>query len=102
MPSRLSVRRTLRLCLYSLNMRLKALAFDFDGTSAKSGHVESSTLERLAQWRSSGRRLILITGGTVEELINKFPFLGLLDLLIAEDGGLLMDCQEENPEPQPL
>jgi hypothetical protein len=70
-------------------MNLQALATDFDGTIANGGVVEASTIRALAQWRSSGRRLLLLTGRELPDLTAVFPKLELFDRVIAENGALL-------------
>ena len=45
-------------------VRFLALACDFDGTIAHDGMVDLATLAALERVRASGRRLILVTGGS--------------------------------------
>ncbi len=70
-------------------LRYLALAVDFDGTIARDGVVEASTIEALARVRQHGRRLILVTGRQLDDLISSFPRLDLFDRVVAEDGGVL-------------
>ena len=70
-------------------MRYRALATDYDGTIARGGRVEEATIEALGRWKRSGRGLILATGRALGELKGVFPALGLFDLVVAENGGLL-------------
>jgi len=72
-------------------MRYLVLAADFDGTLAHNGLVDPSTVRALERLRASGRKLILATGREVEDLLALFPELGLFDLVVAENGGLLFD-----------
>jgi hypothetical protein len=51
-------------------MRYSALACDYDGTLALDGKVSKDTLEALQRLRSSGRRLILVTGRRLVELLS--------------------------------
>ena len=63
-------------------MRYFALAADYDGTVATSGtlsHEVEAALERL---RSSGRRAVLVTGRTFEELSSHRPNLDLFDSVV--------------------
>jgi hydroxymethylpyrimidine pyrophosphatase-like HAD family hydrolase/energy-coupling factor transporter ATP-binding protein EcfA2 len=70
-------------------MRYLAFACDYDGTLASDGRVSESTLEALRRLRASGRKLLLVTGRELEELISVFPDLGLCEWVVAENGGLL-------------
>ena len=70
-------------------MRYLALATDYDGTLAKDGQVDGSTLAALERFRESGRKLILVTGRELDELLEVFPPIGLFDRVVAENGGLL-------------
>ena len=70
-------------------MRFAALATDYDGTLAHQGLVGSAVLEALQQFRSSGRRLILVTGRTLESLTGAFPMLELFDRIVAENGSTI-------------
>jgi HAD superfamily hydrolase (TIGR01484 family) len=70
-------------------MRYLAMATDYDGTLAKDGHVDDATLAALERFRDSGRRLILVTGRELEELLEIFPPIGLFDRVVAENGALL-------------
>ena len=70
-------------------MRYLALATDFDGTLAKDGVVDEKTLSALERFRDSGRRLILVTGRELEELLGIFPQVDLFDRVVAENGALI-------------
>ena len=70
-------------------MRYLALAADYDGTLAKDGHVNGSTLAALERFRESGRRLILVTGRELDELLEIFPRIDLFDRVVVENGALL-------------
>ena len=51
-------------------MRYRVLATDYDGTIAHNGHVDELTLASLDKVVASGRKLILVTGRELEELIG--------------------------------
>jgi HAD superfamily hydrolase (TIGR01484 family) len=70
-------------------MRYHALACDYDGTLAWHGSVEESTLAALQRLLKSGRKLILVTGRELEDLLRVFPHLDLFDRVVAENGALL-------------
>ena len=54
-------------------MQYQALAVDYDGTLATDGVVDDTTIDALQRLRESGRRLILVTGRIVEQLVEVFP-----------------------------
>ena len=70
-------------------MRFHALATDYDGTLAYDGRVDGPTLAALERLRATGRKLILVTGRELPELIICMPQLELFDLVVAENGALL-------------
>ncbi len=70
-------------------MRLTALAADYDGTLARDGRVGRRTLAALERLLASDRRLILITGRRLEELLRVFPRADLSRIVVAENGALL-------------
>src|SRR5215467_6296595 len=70
-------------------MRYHVLACDYDGTIAWDGDVNATTLQALEEVRKSGRKLILVTGRELDDLIKVFPRLDLFDRVVAENGGLL-------------
>jgi HAD superfamily hydrolase (TIGR01484 family) len=70
-------------------MKYLALATDFDGTLATDGIVEESTLKALQRWQNSGRKLILITGRQLDNLIDHIPVINIFDWVIAENGAVL-------------
>src|SRR5437764_8324054 len=71
-------------------MRFLVLATDYDGTLAHDGRVTTETLQALGRVRESGRKLILVTGRRLGELIETFPELDTsFDMVVAENGALL-------------
>jgi hypothetical protein len=70
-------------------MRYLALATDYDGTLATHGRVDTETLAMLERLLASGRRLILVTGRELPDLMRVFPEIELFDLVVAENGALL-------------
>ena len=72
-------------------MYYQALAVDYDGTLATDGVVDASTLEALTRLKQSGRRLILVTGRIIEQLVNVFPQLKMCDLVVSDNGALVYD-----------
>src|SRR5437879_8807028 len=70
-------------------MRYHALACDYDGTIAWDGEVSEDTILALQEVRKSGRKLILVTGRELDDLIKVFPRIDLFDRVVAENGALL-------------
>jgi hydroxymethylpyrimidine pyrophosphatase-like HAD family hydrolase len=64
---------------------------DYDGTLATDGVVQPATLEALKRLRKSGRRLILVTGRIIEQLVDVFPEMGICDLVVADNGAVLYE-----------
>jgi hypothetical protein len=72
-------------------MQYPVLATDYDGTLAHHGQVDGPTLDALDRLRASGRRLVLVTGRELEELLGVFPEIDRFDRVVAENGALLFD-----------
>ena len=72
-------------------MRYFALACDYDGTLAEHGQVTDATVEALERLRKSGRRLLLVSGRQLDDLISVFPQIHLFDVVVAENGAVLWD-----------
>jgi len=70
-------------------MRFTAVAIDYDGTLAREGVVDSSTVAALQQVVASGRKFILVTGRTLRELLPLFPEATLCARIVAENGAVL-------------
>ena len=70
-------------------MRYHALATDFDGTLAHHGRVDEPTIAALERLLASGRRLIMVTGRELPELLTVFPRIDLFELVVAENGAVL-------------
>ncbi|HLQ52213.1 MAG TPA: HAD family hydrolase [Terriglobales bacterium] len=70
-------------------MRFLAFASDYDGTLAYDGKIDRQTLRALEQLKRTGRKLILVTGRELDELLNLFPQAAIFDCIVAENGALL-------------
>ena len=70
-------------------MRYLALATDYDGTIAHHGTIEHAAVNALERLRATGRRIILVTGRTLDDLLHVCPHLALFDRVVAENGALL-------------
>jgi HAD superfamily hydrolase (TIGR01484 family) len=78
-------------------MRYFALACDYDGTIAWDSNVSETTIEALLDLKKSGRKLILVTGRELDDLIKVFPQVEMFDRVVAENGAVLYrpDAREE-------
>ncbi len=70
-------------------MRYLALACDYDGTLATHGKVDSVTLAGLERLLASGRKLLMVTGRELDDLLAIFPHAELFEWIVAENGALL-------------
>ncbi len=70
-------------------MRYLALAADYDGTLASHGTVDPETIEALRRLAATGRKLILVTGRRVDDLLQVFPEVAIFDRVVAENGPLV-------------
>jgi hydroxymethylpyrimidine pyrophosphatase-like HAD family hydrolase len=70
-------------------VRYLVLACDYDGTLAHDGVVDQEMIEALERLTASGRKLVLVTGRDLDDLLRVFPRIGLFSRVVAENGGLL-------------
>ena len=70
-------------------MRYQVLATDYDGTIATHGVVDDDTVGALERLRKSGRRIVLVTGRELEDLLLVFPHSELFDRIVAENGAIV-------------
>jgi hydroxymethylpyrimidine pyrophosphatase-like HAD family hydrolase len=75
-------------------MRYNAIALDYDGTIAHDGEVPAHVLDGLARLKDSGRKLVLVTGRELDELLGVFPGIAVFDRVVAENGALLYRPQD--------
>ncbi len=73
-------------------MRFAALATDYDETLADHGRVLPGTEKALERLRTSGRKLLLVTGRDLKDLLQVFPRVDLFHAVVAENGALLYLC----------
>lgn len=76
-----------------------AVATDYDNTIAAHGIVQEETLAALESLKRSGRKLILVTGRELPDLLRVFSPIELFDLVVAENGALLYDPASKDEEP---
>lgn len=70
-------------------MRFHALACDYDGTLALRGRVNERTLAALERVLATGRKLLLVTGRELDDLLTVFPDLHYFSWIVAENGAVL-------------
>lgn len=70
-------------------MRYLALACDYDGTLAYRGHVADETVAALRRLVASGRKLILVTGRKLEDVLTVFSHCDVFEWVIAENGCII-------------
>ena len=78
-------------------MRYHVLAADYDGTLATDGRIDQPTMDALRRLKESGRKLIMVTGRELDELLELLPDPALFDRIVAENGALSYrpDVKEE-------
>jgi hydroxymethylpyrimidine pyrophosphatase-like HAD family hydrolase len=76
-------------------MRFHTLATDYDGTIARDGIVDDQTFEALARLRETGRKLIMVTGRELDDLIRVCGRIDLFDLIVAENGAVLYNPKDK-------
>jgi hydroxymethylpyrimidine pyrophosphatase-like HAD family hydrolase len=82
--------------------RFKALATDYDGTLADDGKVSHDTLAALRRAKKAGRKLLLVTGRELEDLMRTFAEVDVFDIVVAENGALLYTPCPRPPRERPL
>jgi hydroxymethylpyrimidine pyrophosphatase-like HAD family hydrolase len=70
-------------------MRYHVFACDYDDTIAQNGRVDEKVLTGLGRLKSSGRKLVLVTGRELDDLLSIFPEIGLFERVVAENGAVL-------------
>lgn len=72
-------------------MRFQVLATDYDGTIAHDGALDDATVAALEKVRASGRKLVLVTGRELDDLIAVCPRIDLFDRVVVDNGAVLYD-----------
>jgi hydroxymethylpyrimidine pyrophosphatase-like HAD family hydrolase len=70
-------------------MRYHLLATDYDGTIATDSKVPAKTLAALEAVLATGRKLVLVTGRELDDLLQAHPDLTIFERVVAENGALL-------------
>ncbi len=70
-------------------MHYVAIAAGFDGTLAQEGACDARCIHALRLLSASGRRLILVSGRELRDLLERMPEMGVFDFVVAENGAVL-------------
>ncbi len=70
-------------------MRYVAVATDYDNTLASDGRVCPETVGALERLLQSGRKIILVTGRLLPDILDIFPEIGLCERVVADNGAVL-------------
>lgn len=70
-------------------VRYRVLACDYDGTVASQGVLAPETATALQRLRESGRRVVLVTGRILDEILDICDDIDVFDLAVLENGALL-------------
>jgi HAD superfamily hydrolase (TIGR01484 family) len=76
-----------------------ALASDYDGTLAHDGVLAPRTIAALERLKAAGRRLLMVTGREMPDLMSVCDRLDLFDLIVAENGALLYEPATRRERP---
>jgi hydroxymethylpyrimidine pyrophosphatase-like HAD family hydrolase len=72
-------------------MRYFVLASDYDETLAHDSRVNEKTLAALSRLTDSARKVLLVTGRTLDDLLTQFPNARVFERIVAENGAVLYD-----------
>lgn len=72
-------------------MRYHVLAADYDGTLAHHGRIDQETWDALKRLVESGRKVVMVTGRELEDLLALLPEPELFTRIVAENGALVYD-----------
>src|SRR3954463_13745647 len=72
-------------------MRYLTLVADYDGTLADNDRISEETAQALGRLRASGRRVIMVTGRRLNDLLAVCTCPKLFDLIVAENGAVVYE-----------
>ncbi|HEX2689226.1 MAG TPA: HAD hydrolase family protein [Kofleriaceae bacterium] len=72
-------------------MRYHVLVADYDGTLARDGRIEDATWAALRRLRESGRKVVMVTGRELSDVLALLPEPELFARIIAENGAVICD-----------
>jgi HAD superfamily hydrolase (TIGR01484 family) len=77
-------------------MKFSVLALDYDGTIARDGSLDPDVRSAIADVRSRGIAVVLVTGRILEELRQMTGGFGFVDAVVAENGAVLAFSNENS------
>ncbi len=77
--------------LGSSAMRYLTLVADYDGTLADNDRISEATVTALERLRASGRRVIMVTGRRLSDLLAVCTCPNLFDVIVAENGAVVYE-----------
>lgn len=80
-------------------MRFTVLACDYDGTLAAHGSMGEAVVKALENCRASGRKLVMVTGRELPELLEVCSHVRQFEWIVAENGGLLYNPASGEAKP---
>ena len=80
-------------------MRYLVLASDYDETLAHDGRLRDTTIAAMRRLCESGRKMVLVTGRELPELLEVCPDTSLFTYVVAENGALLYDPATQSEQP---
>src|SRR5215216_3250936 len=72
-------------------LRYVVLAVDYDGTLATHGRVPEEVVGALHRLCDTGRKLVLVTGRTVDDVRAHFDHIDVFDRVVGENGAVLLN-----------
>jgi hypothetical protein len=72
-------------------MRYHVLAADYDGTLAHHGRIEDATWAALGRLHDSGRKVVMVTGRELEDVLSRLPDPERFARIVAENGAVLYE-----------
>ncbi len=72
-------------------MRYHAIAADYDGTLAHHGLIDEPTWAALRRLRESGRKVLMVTGRELTELLGILQHPEVFDRIVAENGAVVYE-----------
>ena len=70
-------------------MRYHVLAADYDGTLAHHGRIDDATWAALHRLCDSGRKLVMVTGRELDDVLALLPEPGVFARIVAENGAVV-------------
>jgi hydroxymethylpyrimidine pyrophosphatase-like HAD family hydrolase len=80
-------------------VRFHALVADYDGTLAHHGRIDEPTWAALRRLRESGRKLIMVTGRELDDLLGILAHPDLFDRIVAENGAVVYEPATKGVRP---